>query len=189
MRKITRKQKGIVVIIRDISGSVCEYPTDRVVRDATLFLISECKKAKHRMSLIDFASYSNQVPDKSGNILTTEYDNIMLKSSFLKGGGSTRIQYAIKRLNDMIAKENLSNIPLNIYVITDTFISNIYGENELKINHPKFNLTTIAYNNSERHLITKDYNRFNRMNNGKIFFIELSPDKKLIKSLLQITSK
>lgn len=182
---IHRKRKGIMIILRDVSGSVLHRPVDRVVRDATMFLISQAKKEKHRLAVIDFECEAHPIPDENGNVLTDSHQNILLKSVHLKGGGGTNLESAIEELNRLIEKHNLKDTPINVYVITDSFISALpfYGDT---IEANKFTLTGIVYNTNNQH-VSYRFKNFIDSNGGKLFFIELSVDRKLINGLKSIS--
>lgn len=188
---INRKRKGLMVIIRDVSGSVLQKPVDQVVRDATMILISQAKKEKHRVAVLDFAIGAYFIPDHQGKNLTENHENLLCKSAFLKGGGGTHLCDAIKELNELIDQEKLHNTPINVFVITDSFIHDDFDYDEeakaCKINHTNLKLTGIVYNRGN--CANPDFNKFIELHNGKNFFIELSVDKKLISGLKNISSR
>lgn len=183
---ISRKRKGIMIIIRDVSGSVLRPPVDRVVRDATMVLIAQAKKEKHKVAVLDFAVGAEFIPDHLGKPLTENHENLLCKSVYLKGGGGTQLEDAITALNKLIDTEHLKDTPINIYVITDSFIDG-YDAHAMKINANKFTLTGIVYNDRSGDFVYDPFKHFIQLNEGKSFFIELSVDKKLISGLKSIS--
>lgn len=182
--KVKRKTKGIMFILRDVSGSICSSPTDKVVRDATMFLISEAKRKKHRACVIDFAYGTSVIWDSKERAVTDEWEGLLCKSAMLKSGGGTSLTSAIKRLNAVIEDEQISrDIPITVFVITDTriehFGSSIPGA--AMIRHNKVNVVGLIYTDG----CGADYDFVNwfKFHKGKMFEIKLSADKKLIKDL------
>lgn len=192
-KKVKRRQKGYVFIIRDVSGSICDEHVSKVVRDSTMYLIGECKKAKHKVCVIDFNTDSYAIVDKKGKEVTDEHEELLCKSTYLKAGGGTELGVAIDRMNSIIKKNGLEDIPINIYIITDSGISDYHrfrgGKVEhiskVKIQHNKYNLNGLVYNESigSKHDVDEAFRRFMKANHGRTFFIELDDTKKLVKGL------
>jgi len=203
-RKIKRKLKGYAFIIRDVSGSIAFSDVSKVVRDSTMFILSECKKARHKVCVIDFDTNTYTMTDKDGKEITDRHEEMLLKSSYLKVGGGTDLGVAIDKLNILIHKEKLVDIPINIYIITDSEIShyhrirNSFDKNDgkgvamkdMKVNHNKFTITGLVYNTSDREdygngklHVDPEFKAFIQNNGGKTFFIRLDDTQKLVKGL------
>ncbi|MGD9381202.1 MAG: hypothetical protein PVI03_02045 [Candidatus Thorarchaeota archaeon] len=205
-RKIKRKQKGYAFIIRDVSGSISFSDVSKVVRDATMFILSECKKAKHKVCVIDFDTDTYTLTDRDGNEISERHEELLCKSSYLKVGGGTNLGVAIDKLNILIEKEKLRDIPINVYVITDSEITRYHrirnefdredgktvGMKDMRVRHNKFTLTGLVYNTSDRggsgsrlH-VDPEFKGFIRNNGGRTFFIRLDDTRKLVKGLKSI---
>lgn len=159
-RKIKRKLKGYAFIIRDVSGSIAMEDVSKVVRDSTMFILSECKKAKHKVCVIDFDTNTYTMTDRDGQEITERHEEILCKSSYLKVGGGTDLGVAIDKLNIMVKENKLMDIPINVYVITDSEIqkyhsvrnpkdknhNKLINMKDMRVRHNKFTLTGLVYN-------------------------------------------
>ncbi|MFQ6118326.1 MAG: hypothetical protein ACE5KE_00400, partial [Methanosarcinales archaeon] len=177
--KIQRKSKGLIVLIRDTSGSVSDIPLSKIARDLTISLIKLAKIKGFKIGVLDFHSEVEPILDSKGKFITNEYNLIMLDSMKFKDGYSTILNNAIKYVNEQIKKENLENESINIFVISDSYVDKVSE----KFNFKKLNLICIDFdiNISETH---KNFIDFCKDNNGKMFKIK-EIEKKLVSTICE----
>jgi Mg-chelatase subunit ChlD len=117
--KVSRKNMGIMLILRDTSGSIGSGNLAKVVRDATVGLIKIAKDGGHKVAIVDFHSQPEPVLDSKGNLFSMEYNRILLDSMNFKCGYSTIISKAIEYVNKMVTEKRMDEVPLNVFIISD----------------------------------------------------------------------
>jgi hypothetical protein len=176
---IDRKCKGNILIIRDVSGSVSSPPMDKLVRDVTVSLIQIARKKQHKVGVVDFHSKVEPIYDKNKQILTSNYNVLLLDSMKFKMGYSTLLSKAIEFINEEIVKKNPS-IPLNVFIITDSMVD--YDEDNMKIKGKTNVVGLWVTEKDEEKYLCKTFERIIKENNGKLFMIsEESKDAMLTK--------
>lgn len=180
--KISRMARCNMLILRDTSASINCSPINKMVRDITVTLIKMAKKNRYKIGIVDFHSHVEPIYDKSGNILTDNYNMLLLDSMDFKLGSSTRLTEAIKFVNDEIIGKN-KDIPLNVFIITD---GEVNYEEGVKFNGNNIvvrGICTLKNDDSEihphfRNTVIKD-------NKGKIYKVYHSTINKLITELVK----
>lgn len=120
--KIDRKQVGIVIILRDVSGSIGGGNLAKLVRDTTVGIIQLAKRKSHRIGVVDFHSDVEPIRDSNREILTREYNTLMLDSMKFKYGYSTRLSKALDFINNLVKEKNMQGIPINIFIVSDGYV-------------------------------------------------------------------
>jgi Mg-chelatase subunit ChlD len=168
--KVQRKNMGIMVVLRDTSGSIGEERLQKIVRDTTVGLIKLAKDGGHKIGVIDFHSAPEPVYDSKGNIFTTEYNRLMLDSMAFKMGYSTLLSEAMKLVNKTIEEKGMTDIPINIFIISDGFIERA---EKMTFASKKYNLIGICAQETDGKLekddIPQEFMSLIENNKGKIF--------------------
>jgi Mg-chelatase subunit ChlD len=116
---VDRKRVGMLIVLRDVSGSIGQGKLAKKVRDVTVGLIQMAQKNGHRIGVVDFHSDVEPITDAIGKCLTRDYKKLLLDSMLFKFGYSTRLDKAFNYVNKVIESEKLADIPLNLFIITD----------------------------------------------------------------------
>ncbi|RKZ09931.1 hypothetical protein DRQ25_04705 [Candidatus Fermentibacteria bacterium] len=140
-QKVRRKNKSIVFILRDVSGSVSSEPLSRIMRDTTVAIIEIAKKRGCQIAVMDFSTDTHPIKDSRGKILTKEYGTILAKSMLFKTGTSTILSKALKRTDQIIEEEKQKENNINIFIITDSYIDNC---NKTEMTAKKINMVGLC---------------------------------------------
>jgi Mg-chelatase subunit ChlD len=173
--KVDRKRSGTVVLLRDTSGSMTEETIGKMARDITITLIKLAQKNRHKVAVIDFHSVVQPIEDSKGNVLTTQYNRLMLESMSFKSGYSTRLAHALHYVDKLIKENNLKDIPINIFIITDSYVD--YNEDLSKLkNAKKVNMVGL-WLDVDSDIIDDNLESTIKANNGKVYHINRIKDK------------
>jgi Mg-chelatase subunit ChlD len=134
---VDRKRVGMLIVLRDVSGSIGQGKLAKKVRDVTVGLIQMAQKNGHRIGVVDFHSDVEPITDTSGKCLTRDYKKLLLDSMLFKFGYSTRLDKAFNYINKVIESEKLADIPLNLFIITDGQVEN----NDIQLKAKKVKVT------------------------------------------------
>jgi len=135
-----------LVVIRDTSGSLSDEPINSIVRDLVVSMIQLSKKSNYKVGVIEFDTNAEVIyqngdsKDEIGN----DYQTLILQSLFNKYGGSTNLSLAIKKLNNIIEKYNLTNEHFNVVIITDRETDEAQ---KIKVNDDKLKLIVLTTEN------------------------------------------
>jgi len=179
---IDRKCKGNILIVRDVSGSVSSPPMDKIVRDVTIAVIQIARKKQHKVGVVDFHSKVEPIYDKNKQILTTNYNILLLDSMKFKMGYSTLLSRAIEFINEEIVKK-APDVPLNVFIITDSMVD--YDEEKMKIKG-KTNVVGLWVTKiSEEKYLDKTFEKIIKENNGKLFMISEENKEAMLTKLIR----
>jgi Mg-chelatase subunit ChlD len=117
--KVSRKNMGMMLILRDTSGSIGSGGLAKIVRDATVGLIKIAKDGNHRIAVVDFHSQPEPILDSKGELFSTEYNRILIDSMNFKSGWSTLVSKAIEYINKVVTEKRMDELPLNVFIISD----------------------------------------------------------------------
>jgi Mg-chelatase subunit ChlD len=146
---VDRKRVGMLIVLRDVSGSIGQGKLAKKVRDVTVGLIEMAQKNGHRIGVIDFHSDVEPIKDAHGKVLTREYRKLLLDSMLFKFGYSTRLDKALNYINRVVEEEKLIDVPLNVFIITDGQVDNV----DIKLISKKVKVTGLLcreYYNDEK---------------------------------------
>ena len=175
--RVDRKCKANVLVVRDTSGSVCSPPIDKMVRDITVALIQIAKKNRHKVGVIDFHSSVDAFRDKKNNIITTDYNPLLLESMLFKQGYSTRIDLAIDFINKKIVEKH-KDIPLNVFIVTDGCFHDV----EQTIKAKKVNVVGFQVDSSYGY---KAFPKLIEKHKGKMFNVKKENHNELVSKLIK----
>lgn len=186
--KIKRKTKGLIVLLRDVSGSVSSPPLDKTLMDTTTTLVRLAKDRQHRVGVLDFHSKVEPIKDRRGEILTTDYNIVLFESMKMKHGYSTVLTKALEKVNDIVKEKKLEDDNLNLFIITDSYVD-LYEDTEFEFVSKKVNLVGIWCRESGwGSNIDENFEKFIRKHNGKIFRVEQFKDR-LVANILEVIEK
>lgn len=175
--RVDRKCKANILVVRDTSGSVTSPPIDKMVRDITVALVTIAKKNRHKVGVVDFHSSVDAFRDKNNNIITTDYNPLLLESMLFKEGYNTRMDLAIDFINKNII-ENHKDVPLNVFIVTDGCFRDV----EETIKAKKLNVVGFQVDSSY------GYNAFPKLiekHKGRMFKVSKEKHNELISKLFK----
>jgi len=180
--KIRRKTKSIIVILRDVSGSVSSEPLARIIRDVTVTLIKIAQRRQYKVAVIDFHSTVEPIRDKNNEVITDDYNIILLKSMKFKSGWSTCLSKALKFVEEELVNKKLENNNVNIFIVTDSYVdcSNVKFEKVKAVN-------MVGLWCKESDYISENFIQLIKNFKGKIYSIQQIQDK-LVTELYQCFS-
>ena len=181
--RIRRKTKSIIVILRDVSGSVSSEPLARIIRDVTVTLIKIAQRRQYKVAVIDFHSTVEPIRDKNNEVITDDYNIILLKSMKFKSGWSTCLSKALKFIEEELVNKKLENNNVNIFIVTDSYVddcSNVKFEKVKQVN-------MVGLWCKESDYISENFIQLIKNFKGKIYIIQQIQDK-LVTELYQCFS-
>lgn len=174
--KVDRKRSGTVVLLRDVSGSMTGGEIGKLARDITVTLIKLAQKNQHRIAVLDFHSDIEIVKDSKGKVLTNEYNTILIDSMKFKRGYSTCLARALNYIDELIVKEKVDNIPINIFIITDSYVDFDEEQSKMK-NAKKLNMVGLWCDVDDDDETDRDFAKTIEVNKGKLYHINKVKDK------------
>jgi hypothetical protein len=163
---IRPQSKGIIILLRDTSGSVSYPPMDRLVRDITISLIKLAKKKGCKIAVMDFHSQPEPFYDRKGDWITTDYNIVLLDAMKFRTGFSTRMRDAIERFNKELKKAGKEKEKVNLFIVSDTHVDNC---DSVKIENPNCKVVGISCVNKAD--ISSNFSEFMKRHRAKVFQI------------------
>jgi hypothetical protein len=172
--KIDRKNAGIVIILRDVSGSIGDGDLAKIVRDTTVGLIQIAKRKNHKIAVIDFHSQVEPIFDSKNEILTKEYNKIMLESMLFKNGYSTLLTKALEFVNKLVTDKNMIEVPINLFIISDSYVDETGKYNFVS---KRVNLVGIWCKEEYQESADRNFVALLKSNNGKLYCISKNSEQ------------
>jgi len=179
-RSRTKSSSGVVFVLRDTSGSMIRGDNAKFARDATVSLIKTAQKHGHDIGVIDFSGDATAHKASDGSVVSQDYHELMVKCMELKSGGGTVLSSAIEMVNDVIENRDYQDIPVNLYVVTDSHI--MYEDFDISASQPKLNC---VWTHEHGGYLAESMKRMVEKYNGDVFRLHEKTDSDLLAELYE----